>query len=644
MTELWTKEATLLKAFELAERLCPERSAALAVTRRAWAVLDVAVAVQDKRLYYRPRRHRGGREPSRTKVFLCEAHLLQRLVLAEAETRAPADSQAGFTAIFLAAVVRRALERNSFYAALAVTRVLHDYRTREGMRLYADLVHDRARVRSEDYWRSRKSQRMSELLQLYGERLQRCYGMRGEERFVAVEDVDPLVPLVEETLAALTPWGTPCVVTEKSDSSPDGISPLAWSGDAAEDRREVERMHALVHPACFRRLACAAGLDAPAARLAIPRLLCSKGDDGEVGRRATLPLDEHEQAALFAEIEGFSRRRREAPNVCLSVLVDGIERGRIEPERHAACRIAVGSDATRVEVVTSDLQGSEPLLLAWLPLERESASDAFRPLRRTLTLEGGQRLTFMITPGPAGEADQVPTAEVLVRYQETALVRRLGLGLRRLRIRTRAWGRWPIPRPVLVSLAVFGLAVMVFRAVPWPSSSPLPAALAPPSEPSSAQPLSSPQPKALPVERDRHPSDDGLARSLTPRPTGVGLAKVHVLWLDVAAATPADRAVVERVEDQLAASGFVLSSHSEQADAALEIEVLRAPAAENTGNADVHWRLRVVNAAGTVLWPASGSPRDYRGPLSLTASQMARELSSALATAQESRRDRSDRP
>ncbi len=644
MTALWTKETTLLKAFELAQRLCPERSTALAVTRRAWAVVDVAVAVQDKRLYYRPRRRHGGRELSRTKVFLCEAHLLQRLVCAEAEATATVDSQAGFTAIFLAAVVRRALERNSFYAALAVTRVLHDYRTREGMRLYADLVHDGARVRSEDYWRSRKSQLMSELRQLYGERVELRYGMRGEERFVVVEDVEPLVPLVEETLAALTPWGTPCVVPEKSDSFRDGISPLAWSGDAGEDRREVERMHALVHPLCFQRLTCAAGLDAPAARLAIPRLLCSKGDDGEVGRPAPLPLEEHEQAALFAEMEGRSRRRREAPNVCLSVLVDGIEQGRIEPERHAACRIAVGSDATRVEVVTSDLQGSEPLLLAWLPLERAGATDGFRPLRRTLTLEGGQRLTFVITPEPVEEASGLPTAEVLVRYQETAIARRVALALRRVRIRTHAWARWPASRPVLVSLAVFGLAVMVFRAVPWPSSNSMPAVLPSPSDLPPAQPLSSPQPNALPIARDRRPSDDGATRSLTPRPTGVGLAKVHVLWLNVAAATPADSAVAQRIEDQLTASGLVLSRRPEEADAALEIELLQAPVAEDAGDAKVHWRLRVVNAAGTVLWPASGAPRDYRGRLSLTVSQMARDLTTALATAQASRTRRSDRP
>jgi hypothetical protein len=640
MTELWTKAAIVLKAFELAQRLCPERSEALAVTRRAWAVLDVAVAVQDKRLYYRPQRQ-GGREPSRTKVFLCEAHLLQRLICSEAERTATADSQTGFTAIFLAGVVRRALERNSFYAALAVTRVLHDYSTREGMRLYAGLVNDSERVRSEDYWRSRKSQLMSELLRLYGERLELRYGMRGEERFAAVDDVDPLVPLVEETLAALTPWGTPCVVTEELDAFLDGVPQLAWSGDAAEDRREVERMHALVHPACFQRLTCAAGLDAPKARLAIPRLLCSKGDDGEVGRRSPLPLEEHEQAALFVEMEGRSRRRREAPNVCLAVLVDGIERGRIEPERHAVCRVAVGSDATRVEVVTTDLQGSEPLLLAWLPLERAGASDGFRPLRRTLTLEGGQRLTFVVTPGFAGEADRLPTAEVLVRYQETAMARRLALGLRRLRIRARAWAQWPVSRPVLVSLAVFGLAVMVFRVVPWPSSSSMPAALPSLSELPPVQPPSSRGPKALPVEPDRHPSDDGLTRSLTPRPVGVGLAKVHVLWLNVTAATPSGSAVVRRIEDQLAASGFVLSRRPEEADAALEIELLQAPAAEDAGNANVHWRLRVVNAAGAVLWPTAGAPRDYRGPLSLTVSQMARELASVLATP---RAHRSDRP
>jgi hypothetical protein len=633
MTRHLTSEAALARAFDLAQRLCAHRPAALTATRRAWALLDVAVSVQDKRLYYHPRVR--DRQPLRSKVFLGEAHLLQRLVCAEAEKAAVANSQRDFTAIFVAAVVRRALDRNSFHAALAVTRVLHDYTTREGMLVYAGLVQDRQRAR--------KRQLMSELLQCYGERLESCHGARGEERFAVVDDVSPLVPLVQETLTALTPWDTRCVVPEKLDSSLDGVPQLAWSGDAGENDREVQRMHALVHPSCFQRLATTFGLEAPAKRLAIPRLLCSKADDDEIAPPS--PLDERERATLLAEAEGLARRRRQAPNAHLSLLVDGVERGRIEPEQDATCRVAIGAEAERIEVTISDAPGNDPLLLAWLPFEREAATDALRPLQRKLTLEGGQQLTFVVTPAPDANPDHLPTAEILVTYQETALSRRLSLSLRRLMARRQAWVRWPVVRPILVPLAVLGLAVMAVRLVPWPISTGMPVVSPALSDRPAVRPLSSPEPQPQFRDRRRQAPSDTSTRALAPRPVGVSLPDARAFWLDVAGTpTPAHSAITQQMADQLAASGLALSKRADEADAAIEIELLRTPATAHADDPDAHWRLRVVNATGATLWPTPGPARDYRGPLSRAVPQMARDLRDAVATARQKQAHRSDRP
>jgi hypothetical protein len=637
MAERWTQETSLLKAFELAQHLCADRSAALSVTRRAWATLGVAATAQSKRLYYRPRR-----PPLRSKVYLGEAHLLQRLVCAEAEKASTADSQASFTPVFLAAVVRRALARNSFHTALAMTRVLHDYSTREGMLLYTGLVRDSERVRAEDYWRSRKRQLMSELLQCFGDRLELCRGVHGEERFTAVDDVGPLRTLVRETLTALTPWGTSCIVPKQLDSYPDGIPQLAWAGDAAEDQREVLRMHALVHPPCFQRLISAAGLDAPAARLSIPRLLFARDEDGEAGRRSPRALDKRERESLLAEIADLSRRRRKAPNVCLSVLVDGVERCRIEPERDPTCRIVLGPNATRVDVVTSDAPEGEPLLLAWLPLEREALTDELRPFRRSLTLEGGQRLTFVVTNLPADDPDILPIGEVFVRYQETAITRFLALGLRRLRIRAYAWARSSIAQPIISALAVFGLAFAVLRVIPQPEPTPMPKSTQAVSSASSdiptVLPQPSPQSEIRPAGRARRTAGEGPTRSLTPRLTGVGLAEVHVLWLSFADDASKHSVLVRRIERQLIASGFALSKLPENADGALEIELIETPVVTDTDDPDVRWSLRVVNAEGLVLWPASGSPRSYRGPLSRTIFRMSQELGAVLVAARKPRR------
>ncbi len=621
----WTREAAVAKAFETAQCLCPDRAWALTATRRASAILDVAVTLQDKRLYYRPRRA-DRLEPARTKVFLCEAHLLQRLVAAEAET-APVQTQSDFTVAFLTASVRRALERNSFHAALCVSRVIRDHSTREGMLLYERLVGDRQRVRSQQYWRARKQQLMSELKRLFGDRLEVRCGTRGEERFAVVEDPGPLLPVVGRTLAALTPWGTPCVAP-----------PLAWTGDAAEDTREALRMHALLHLPCFERLAGSAGLESPAARLAIPRWQSSRrGDDG-TRRQPPSALRAPEQEALGRELAELSRRRRQAPGTQLRVLVDGVERGRLEPDRDATCRIALGADATRLEVVTQDLPGADPLLLAWLPLEREAETDGYRPLRRRIRLEGGQRLTFVVVPAAAGEEE---AAEALVHYQETAVSRLLALRVRRagMWLGRSAWR--PVLAPAAALVAVLGLTLTLFRTqAPQPSVAPSvapPFSLSPaPLPPGKAASQASTSPPVLrsggAASRQVSPdlSVPGPTRSLKSDQATVALAEVRVIWLVLPKGLPADSALARAIGEQIPGSGLVVGQSPDDADAALEIEILEPTAATAPG--DLHWSARLVNARG-VLWPVGGAPRSYHGPLGPSVARMVRELTAAASAA-----------
>ncbi len=630
-TGAWTREAAVAKAFEMAPCLCPDRAWALMATRRASAILDVAVTLQDKRLYYRPRQA-DRLEPSRTKVFLCEAHLLQRLVAAEAET-APVQTQSDFTVAFLTASVRRALERNSFHAALCVSRVIRDHSTREGMLLYERLVGDRQRVRSQQYWRARKQQLMSELKRLFGDGLEIRCGTRGEERFAVVEDPGPLLPVVGRTLAALTPWGTPCVVPEGLDSaSADPL--LAWTGDAAEDTREALRMHALLHLPCFERLAGSAGLESPAARLAIPRWQSSRRGDDATRRQPPSALRAPEQEALGRELAELSRRRRQAPGTQLRVLVDGVERGRLEPDRDASCRIALGADATHLEVVTQDLPGADPLRLAWLPLERDAESDGYRPLRRRIRLEGGQRLTFVVAPAAAGEED---AAEALVHYQETAVSRLLAL-----RVRRAGWwlGRsaWrPVLGPAAALVAVMALTLTLFRTQApqpsvapsvWPSPSLLPPGKA--GSQASASPSALRSPAAAPRQVSPDVSVPGPTRSLKSGGATVGLAEVRVIWLVLPKGLPADSALARAIRDQLSGSGLMVGQSPDEADAALYIEIPEPTAA--TASGDLHWSARLVNARG-VLWPVGGAPRRYRGPLGPSVSRMARELTVAASAA-----------
>jgi hypothetical protein len=374
----WTREELCERAFELAFFLQGDAAVAAEVTARALAKLAVAASAQGRRRAYLPR----GR---RTRLSVGEAHLLQRLIYVESEPFERVGErgeleEARWVVRFLKHLVRLTLKRNSFYAVLAVSRLLHGYSTAEALDLYALLVQDPGRVPDDDYGRSRKKRLMEELRERFGERLEVVGERGGEQRFRAVDDPAPLRPLVEECLRRFTPWGTGCPVPEVFDPRSTELPELAFTGSDADREHAVElrRFHAVLHPDCFARLAAALRWPPPAEKLEIPRFRSPAPGEPMNGPPR---LEEEERRVIAARLAEEDERRRRSRSRFLAVRIDGEERARFA--RGTAVRLTLPSllegDAELVEI-----RGAEDgaLFAVWLAGEPPAG----------ISLGGGERL------------------------------------------------------------------------------------------------------------------------------------------------------------------------------------------------------------------------------------------------------------
>lgn len=350
----WTREELCERAFELALFLQGDAAVAAEVTARALAKLEVAASAQRRRRAYLPR----GR---RTRLSVGEAHLLQRLIYVESEPFERAGERGELAAAlwvvrFLKHLVRLAWKRNSFYAVLAVARLLHGYSTAEVLDLYALLVQDPGRVPDDDYGRSRKKRLMAELRERFGERLEVVGERGGEQRFRTVDDPAPFRPLVDECLRRFTPWGTGCPVPDEFDPRSAELPELAFDGDPGEADREhaveLRRFHAVLHPDCFARLARALGWAPPAEKLEIPRF-GSPAPGGPVNAPPR-PPEEEERRAIAARLAEEDARRRGSRGRFLAVWIDGAEQVRFA--RGTAARISLpdGEDLELVEIRSAE--------------------------------------------------------------------------------------------------------------------------------------------------------------------------------------------------------------------------------------------------------------------------------------------------
>src|SRR5262245_42565471 len=144
MSHSSSQRDALNRAFQLAYFIHPDRDTAINVLISALEKLDVAVAAQDKRLYYTPSSSVKS-NGSRYKVSFAEDQVLQALIFIVSEAyeikkelgmHVSKLNHQDITVYFLKHLIQITIRRNSFYVALGISRFLHDYSTLETMDIY----------------------------------------------------------------------------------------------------------------------------------------------------------------------------------------------------------------------------------------------------------------------------------------------------------------------------------------------------------------------------------------------------------------------------------------------------------------------------------------------------------------------------
>ncbi len=307
-------EQVLNKAYRLAYFLHQDKAMALRIVAAATLKLNVAMAVQSKRLYYVPvgRFSRGESRRTdgiRNKALFSDLHLLQRLVYVESEpyerqkeraaqvtppgVHAAGDpaSEEDLLVYFIKHLVRITTKRNAFYVTLGVSRLLHSYSTLETMEIYNAVIGEPERVKDDYYYRSRKAVLMHEMYERFGHLIRACRQRRGEERFESQQGSSELRSLLRECLRLFTPWDTQCSVPRDFDPLKSVIAALTSKSGADENEIEVNRIHAVLHPDCFERLVAAFGYSPPDERMELPRFFMDQSDDQSPPRPRSAPSE-----------------------------------------------------------------------------------------------------------------------------------------------------------------------------------------------------------------------------------------------------------------------------------------------------------------------------------------------------------------
>lgn len=423
------KDEWLDKAFRLAFFLHGDRETAKKIAANAMSKLEAASNAQFKRYYYNPTGRAENSRAARSRVSLNDLQLLQRLVFVESEIfeRENETSEQNLLKFFIKHLVRISLKRNSFYVALGISRILHNYGTADAMEIYNIIVQDPERVHDDYYYRSRKGVLMKELKARFGELLQIVKVNRGEERFEAKIDNKKLLETANESLKTFTPWNSSCAIPDKFNPFNDIIKAFYFDkNDPDEEHRiEVNRIHAALDPGCFLRLTNALKLPASKEKMEIPKFMLTENqtnfDDKDWRNPPNLEADELKQIKEVLASQAESRKAMSAG--FLRVVADGETLSEINLAETDSASLSLDESAELVEVYGENETLLAAHLLSFAELQNGDFSDI-------LTLEKGQKITFNFAPvlDKYGEPEKI---NLVVNYAETQFSRRFALALLR---------------------------------------------------------------------------------------------------------------------------------------------------------------------------------------------------------------------
>lgn len=163
----------------------------------------------------------------------------------------------------------------------------------------------------------------------------------------------------------------------------------------------------------------------------LPRFFSDEKNDQSPPRQRSAPADlSAEELAEISHmlVEQAGRRRRSSPTDVIRIMVDGVERGRLNPAEQASISFTLEEDAEIIEVKTTDPHGDLLLATHLLTSFGKEAHHA------SIRLEGGQELSLSITRRPI-DANGGTDLRVKFGYKETNLRRAARLWWQRLNLR-----------------------------------------------------------------------------------------------------------------------------------------------------------------------------------------------------------------
>jgi hypothetical protein len=422
------------QAFRLAYFIVRDRLLAIRILTRALNKLSARCKQEDKRAYWRDKYLKRWV----TKVSRTDGDMLQWLIYFEAEPYEKLLEQNGTVTIedlvvrYIKSLIQMTTGMSSFYVAIGMHRLLHDYSTANIQRMY-EIVTERY-VEADEYRRV-KRYLMNKLILRFGDLLKTVTLAHGEVRFEPLEDQAPWIDLVQTCLLMFVPWSTMgrCLIPAGFGQTSLGLpSLLSGIGNNRPDpdRVEINRCHAFIDPGCYGRLVQGLDFDLPDKKLALPKFFLGSGqgpDAHSTRHPDPVNLTQHEIETIQTSLDTEAGRRGKVRPRDLRLIVDGLERGQLALGQQSQIAVPLAEDARLVEVWTHDQDGDLLIgthRLAYSPSGRLAPSKA-------IAVTGGVKLSLVVNAGSASESASL----VLInrRFQEPHFFQRRSFALRAFR-------------------------------------------------------------------------------------------------------------------------------------------------------------------------------------------------------------------
>lgn len=430
------QEDLLVRAFQLAFFIHPNKDIALEITSNAFEMWEVICERQDKRHYYNLRgRFLANQEKKkqRSKVYMHEEQLLQRLIYKLSEnyeltaTWSKSVDEEGLLVCYLKRLLPMMLKHNSFSAVVGMSRILHKYSNRETVKIYMSLAPNRttqdiANIERES--KRYKSKFFSQLKESFGNFLS-ISKQENEERFEIVKDPDKfliLLELVEDCLDRFKPWATECISSFNdfifNDDNPDN-----------EFLVELKRIHSVIHYKCYTQLTTTLNLVYPKDRLEIPLFSLTKNLNDKNSQNRRKPPDATKELSIIPQkLEETAKRRKNTLSGILSIIVDGKEKTvfNLFIEKYKSLQLSEDAELIEIRAKETGLLLTTHLITQEITIKRQKSQNY------KIKLEGGQTIDLIIDFLENEQTNQEGKISLHIYYKETYFPRILVFMWRKL--------------------------------------------------------------------------------------------------------------------------------------------------------------------------------------------------------------------